>query len=155
MKSSRSIWNNITRKIMAQRRSRLPLYVGLVTAGGVGYYLYTAGGSPTAAEKQFESDLSRASEKVKSELPGRGTPAKKEAEKWGSEAGAKLDSAADKARAELAKAEGRFDQYKKDADQYRKDAAHSTLKKIDEVDGKVEAQAAKAKSGLSSWFGGK
>lgn len=54
----------------------------------------------------------------------------------------------DKARAELAKAEGKFDQY-------RKDAASSTMKKIDEADRKVEEGAAKTKSGISSWFGGK
>jgi len=140
---------------MAQPKSRVPLYLGLTAAGGVGYYLYTAGGSPKVAEKQFESDLSRASAKVKSELPGRGNQAQKEAEKWGSEAGAKLDSATEKARAELLKAEGKFDQYKKDADQYRKEASSATLKKIDEVDRKVEEGAAKAKSGISSWFGGK
>ncbi|THV51101.1 hypothetical protein BGAL_0123g00130 [Botrytis galanthina] len=133
---------------MAQRSSRAPLYIGLAAAGGVGYYLYSAGGSPKVAEKQFESDLSRASAKVKSEIPGRTTQAQKEAEKWGSEAGAKLDSAASQARAELAKAEGKFEQYKNDA-------AQTTMKKIDEVDRKVEAEAAKAKSGISSWFGGK
>ena len=38
-------------------------------------------------------DLSRASAKIKSELPGRGNEAKKEGEKWASEAGSKLDSA--------------------------------------------------------------
>ncbi|ESZ97503.1 hypothetical protein SBOR_2050 [Sclerotinia borealis F-4128] len=140
---------------MAQRSSRAPLYFGLAAAGGVGYYLYSAGGSPKVAEKQFETDLSRASAKVKSEIPGRATQAQKEAEKWGSEAGAKLDSATNQARAELGKAEGKFDQYKKDADQYRKEAAQTTMKKIDEVDRKVEAEAAKAKSGISSWFGGK
>ncbi|TEY71376.1 hypothetical protein BOTCAL_0094g00200 [Botryotinia calthae] len=133
---------------MAQRSSRAPLYIGLAAAGGVGYYLYSAGGSPKVAEKQFESDLSRASAKVKSEIPGRSTQVQKEAEKWGSEAGAKLDSAANQARAELAKAEGKFEQYKNDA-------AQTTMKKIDEVDRKVEAEAAKAKSGISSWFGGK
>ncbi|KAF5869683.1 putative calcofluor white hypersensitive protein [Botrytis fragariae] len=133
---------------MAQRSSRAPLYIGLAAAGGVGYYLYSAGGSPKVAEKQFESDLSRASAKVKSEIPGRTTQAQKEAEKWGSEAGAKLDSATNQARAELAKAEGKFEQYKNDA-------AQTTMKKIDEVDRKVEAEAAKAKSGISSWFGGK
>ncbi|KAK6600928.1 hypothetical protein H4I95_07910 [Botrytis cinerea] len=133
---------------MAQRSSRAPLYIGLAAAGGVGYYLYSAGGSPKVAEKQFESDLSRASAKVKSEIPGRSTQAQKEAEKWGSEAGAKLDSAGQQARAELAKAEGKFEQYKNDA-------AQTTMKKIDEVDRKIEAEAAKAKSGISSWFGGK
>jgi hypothetical protein len=37
-------------------RSRAPLAIGLAAAGGVGYYLYSAGGSPRAAEKQFESE---------------------------------------------------------------------------------------------------
>lgn len=50
----------------------------------------------------------------------------------------------DKARAELVKAEGKFDQYRKDG-----------LEKIDAADRKIEAEAAKAKSGISSWFGGK
>lgn len=35
-------------------RSRLPLLLGLTAAGGAGYYLYGAGGSPKVAEKQFE-----------------------------------------------------------------------------------------------------
>lgn len=37
-------------------RSRAPLAIGLAAAGGVGYYLYSAGGNPRAAEKQFESE---------------------------------------------------------------------------------------------------
>ena len=36
-------------------RSRLPLILGGTAVAGVGYYLYNAGGSPKAAEKQFES----------------------------------------------------------------------------------------------------
>ena len=51
---------------------------------------------------------------------------------------------ADKARAELAKAEGKFEKAGSDA-----------MKKIDQADRKVEAEAAKTKSGISSWFGGK
>jgi len=39
---------------MAQPRSRAPLFIGLAAAGGVGYYLYSAGGSPKVAEKKFE-----------------------------------------------------------------------------------------------------
>jgi hypothetical protein len=39
---------------MAQKKSQLPLMLGLLAAGGVGYYLYTAGGYPKVAEKQFE-----------------------------------------------------------------------------------------------------
>ena len=38
-------------------------------------------------------DLSRASSKFKGELPGKGNEVKKDAEKWGSQAGAKLDDA--------------------------------------------------------------
>jgi len=133
---------------MAQPKSRAPLIIGLAAAGGVGYYLYTAGGNPKVAEKQFETDLSRASAKVKSEIPGRGKEAEKNAEKWATEAGQKIDSTTDKARAELGKAEAKFDQY-------RKDASKDALKKIDELDRKVEEGTAKAKSGISSWFGGK
>jgi len=95
---------------MAQPKSKAPLYIGLIAAGGVGYYLYGAGGNPKVAEKQFESDLSHASAKVQSELPGRGKEARKEGEKYAAEAGAKIDSAVEKGRAELAKAE----QYGKD-----------------------------------------
>lgn len=39
---------------MAQPKSRVPLALGLTAAGGVGYYLYSAGGSPKVAEKKFE-----------------------------------------------------------------------------------------------------
>jgi len=129
---------------MAQRKSNAAVYVGLAAAGGVGYYLYTAGGNPKVAEKQFESDLSKASAKVKSEVPGRTKEAQKDAEKWASEAGAKVDSTVDKARAEAVKVE-----------QYGKDTKSEALKKIDQADRKIEEGAAKAKSGISSWFGGK
>ncbi|KAI9746549.1 MAG: hypothetical protein M1818_000262 [Claussenomyces sp. TS43310] len=150
---------------------RVGVIAGLAVAGGVGYYLYGAGGSAKAAEKQFEgsqtphsskpkgtmladlstlttADVSKASAKLKSEMPGKGKQTEKQTEAWASEAGAKLDSAADKAREELARAEGKFDQY-------RKDASKETLKSIDKFDAKVEEKAAQAKSGLSSWFGGK
>jgi len=133
---------------MAQPKSQLPLAIGLTLAGGVGYYLYSAGGSPKAAEKKFEADLAKASSKVKGELPGRGTEAKKTGEAWASEAGSKVDSAADKARAELARAEAK-------AEQYGKEAKKETMAKIDQFDKTVEKKAAEAKSGLSSWFGGK
>ncbi|KAG9241289.1 hypothetical protein BJ878DRAFT_521477 [Calycina marina] len=129
---------------MAAPKSKIPLALGLTAAGGVGYYLYTAGGSPKVAEKQFEKDISAASAKIKSEIPGRSTEAKKEGEKLASQVGANYDSAAERARAELAKAEA-----------YGRDAKNDTLKKIDAADRKIEAKASEAKSGISSWFGGK
>lgn len=36
-------------------RSRMPLVLGLGAAGGIGYYLYSAGGNAKAAEAKFES----------------------------------------------------------------------------------------------------
>ncbi|KAI0170828.1 hypothetical protein BJ166DRAFT_204864 [Pestalotiopsis sp. NC0098] len=129
-------------------RSRAPLYLGLTAAGGVGYYLYSAGGSPSVAQKQAEADAHKLSAKVKGELPGRGQEAEKKAEAYGKEAGQKFDNALQKSQAEIAKA-------KADAEAYAKDVKASTLKKVDEFDRKVETKAAEAKTGLSSWFGGK
>ncbi|KAI6714321.1 hypothetical protein JHW43_003135 [Diplocarpon mali] len=133
---------------MAQPKSRAPLFIGLAAAGGVGYYLYNAGGNPKVAEKQAEGVWSArdalTSAKIKSEIPGRTQEAQKEGEKWASQAGAKVDSAVATSKAELAKAEGKFDQYRKEAGA-----------KIDAADKKIENKAAEAKSGISSWFGGK
>lgn len=36
------------------QKSRLPLYAGAAAVSAVGYYLYSAGGSPKVAEKKFE-----------------------------------------------------------------------------------------------------
>lgn len=44
---------------MAARR--IGLYGGLTAAGGIGYYLYQAGGNPKLAEKEFERALSSSS----------------------------------------------------------------------------------------------
>jgi len=124
------------------------LWLGVAAAGGVGYYLYSAGGSPKVAEKNLEADLSKASAKIKGELPGRGKEAQKKGEAWASEAGQKFDNAADKARAEFAKAENKLDGY-------RKEAGKETTAAINKFDSTVEKETAKAKSGISSWFGGK
>lgn len=37
-------------------RSRAPLFLGLTAAGGIGYYLYGAGGNAKVAEKNFEGE---------------------------------------------------------------------------------------------------
>jgi len=129
-------------------RSNIGLWVGVAAAGGVGYYLYTAGGSPKVAEKNLEADLSKASAKIKGELPGRGKEVQKKGEAWASEAGQKFDNATEKARAELAKAEGKLDSY-------RKEAGKEATAAINKFDATVEKETAKAKSGISSWFGGK
>lgn len=98
-------------------KSRIPLILGVSAAGGVGYYLYNAGGSPRAAEKRFESkyhtylpmhilvnhhpiaytllgDAHRVSAKLKGELPPQHkTDVQHHAEKAGKEIGGKFDEA--------------------------------------------------------------
>lgn len=40
-------------------RSKAPTYLAVAAASGVGYYLYNAGGNPSAAAKQAKSTLRR------------------------------------------------------------------------------------------------
>ncbi|KAF4922126.1 hypothetical protein CGCVW01_v005504 [Colletotrichum viniferum] len=129
-------------------KSKAPLFLGLTAAGGVGYYLYSAGGNPNAAEKKFESDVHKASAEIKSHIPGRTPEAQKGFGDAGARAGARIDSAA-------SEADKQFSSAKSTAEAYAKDAKAEALKKIDQFDKKVEDGAAKAKSGVSSWFGGK
>jgi len=129
-------------------RSRLPLILGLTAAGGVGYYLYSAGGNPKVAEKKFESDVHKASAKVKGELPGRVEQAQTKGKEVGAQLGAKYDSAVAGVNKEISKS-------KSEAEAWGKNVKADATKKIDEFDRKVEDGAAKAKSGVSSWFGGK
>ncbi|KDN61145.1 hypothetical protein CSUB01_00826 [Colletotrichum sublineola] len=140
-------------------KSKAPLYLGLTAAGGVGYYLYSAGGNPKAAEAKFESsnrfatgDVHKASAEVKSHLPGGRTP---DAQNKGAQAGAKLDEAGAKLDSAVAQADKKFSATKSNVEAYAKDAKAEALKKVDAFDKKVEDEAAKAKSGISSWFGGK
>ncbi|KAH6649713.1 hypothetical protein F5144DRAFT_19115 [Chaetomium tenue] len=129
-------------------RSRAPLAIGLAAAGGVGYYLYSAGGSPRAAEKQFESDAHHVAAKIKGEVPHRSTNLEQEGRKAGKELGAKVDSAVETVNRDISKA-------RSETEAYAKAAKADTLKKIDEFDRKVEDGAAKSKSYVSSWFGSK
>ncbi|KAK3301416.1 uncharacterized protein B0H64DRAFT_37712 [Chaetomium fimeti] len=129
-------------------RSKAPLAVGLAAAGGVGYYLYSAGGSPRAAEKQFESDAHHVAAKIKGEVPQRSTDLEREGRRVGKEIGARVDNAVDTVNRDVSKA-------KSETESYAKSAKADTLKKIDEFDRKVEDGASKSKSYVSSWFGSK
>ncbi|KAI9759685.1 MAG: hypothetical protein M4579_002162 [Chaenotheca gracillima] len=128
-------------------RSRLPLILGLAVASAGGYYLYTAGGDPKVAQKQVEHDAARASSAIKNDLPGREKEARKQGEAKAQEFGAKFDKTVDDARSKLGDAEAK-------ANQYRKETGKDLQNKIDQADKKVEEGAAKAKSGVSGWFGG-
>ncbi|KAL7939857.1 hypothetical protein V8C35DRAFT_17435 [Trichoderma chlorosporum] len=128
-------------------KSRMPLYLGVAAAGGVGYYLYGAGGNAKAAEKKFESDVDKASAKIKGKLPGDHPDAERNLKGYGQEAGAKIDKA-------IADADREASRLKKDAEAYAKDAKSEALKAVDKFDQTVEDKAAKAKGGISGWFGG-
>jgi len=123
-------------------------FLGVAAAGGVGYYLYNAGGDPKVAEKKFEADASRVSSQIKNELPGRGKEAKKEGEALVNQAGSKFDQASVDAKSKLADAEAK-------ARELSQKAGKDLNGAVDKFDKTVEEKAAKAKSGISSWFGGK
>jgi len=126
-------------------RTRVPLIVGLTAAGGIGYYLYGAGGNPKIAETKFESDVHKASANVKSHLPGTSPNVEGSAKTYGKEAGAKIDKA-------WGEADKKAGQAKSNAEAYAKEAKADALRAVDKFDNKVEDGAAKAKSGISSWF---
>lgn len=126
----------------------MPMILGAGAVGGIGYYLYSAGGNAKAAENKFESDVHRASASVKSRLPGSSSNAEKEFKGYGAEAGAKIDKA-------ITEADRQAGKLKSNTEAYAKDAKAEALKAVDKFDQKVEEGAAKAKSGISGWFGGK
>ncbi|KAL9125528.1 MAG: hypothetical protein Q9217_005285 [Psora testacea] len=137
--------------------------LGLVAAGGVGYYLYQAGGDPKVARKEVEHDMTSATSRAKGEKVS-AESAKKQGEEWAARAGSKIDSTIDDARSKVheadslitrkaGQAESKLDQLKHDSaasfDRTRKEAEN----KIEEFDNKVEKKTSEAKGGISSWLG--
>ncbi|PGH21570.1 hypothetical protein AJ80_03130 [Polytolypa hystricis UAMH7299] len=133
-------------------KSRMPMWLGIgAAAAGGGYYLYSAGGDPKKATRKLEDDASRARSKLRGE--------KQSAEEMGERAGAKVDEAVDNAADRAKGVENRSSQLTKEGVEKFDEARHSTAQdikqKIEEADKTVEQKAAEAKSGVSSWFGGK
>ncbi|KAK4230240.1 hypothetical protein QBC38DRAFT_496771 [Podospora fimiseda] len=150
---------------------RAPIALGAAAAGGIGYYLYSAGGNPRVAERKFEADAHRASSKLKESIPpphdassyrssnydsqspissSRSSSssirtdesAEQKGARVGQQVGGKIDSAVN----DLSKA-------KQDTESYAKQTKAEALRKIDDFDRTVEEKAAKSKSYLSGWFG--
>ncbi|EGY13331.1 hypothetical protein VD0002_g7776 [Verticillium dahliae] len=126
-------------------KSKAPLAIGLTAAGGIGYYLFAAGGSPKVAEKKAEADAHRAAASIKSHLPGRDVGAQGTLGDAAARTGAKIDHAA-------AEADKQFGIAKSNAEAFAKDAKAETLKSINEFDHKVENKASEVKKAASSWF---
>ncbi|KAK2734928.1 hypothetical protein FQN57_001425 [Myotisia sp. PD_48] len=143
---------------MSNQRLLKVLGVGAVGAGA--YYLYTAGGDPKKATRHFEDDASRATSKIR----GSG----KSAQSIGEEAGAKVDEAqianttlskVDNARDKARRTDQTLAEKAKEGIDKVDKAGHETARdinaKLEGVDKTLEQKAAEAKSGVSSWFGGK
>jgi len=131
---------------------------GLAVAGGVGYYLYAAGGDPKVAQKQAEADASKLSSQVKGQLPGTEKQIKKDFELGASEAGQKMDRALADAKAQANKADAKIQEFSSDAqkklEQARKDTGATLNSAVDKFDKNVTEGAAKSKSWIGGMFGG-
>ncbi|KAA8906410.1 hypothetical protein FN846DRAFT_718019 [Sphaerosporella brunnea] len=127
-------------------KNRIPLILGLGAAGVLGYYFYTAGGDLNIAKKAAEHDAAKVSSSIRDELPGREKEVKTGAEETMARAGATIDSKVEEGKQRIAEGVQRLDQG-------TQSTKSTVLGKIDEADRKIEAEAAKAKGGIMSWFG--
>ncbi|KAB2572197.1 hypothetical protein BFW01_g3187 [Lasiodiplodia theobromae] len=136
--------------------SRIGLSVGLGVAGGIGYYLYQAGGDPKLAEREFEHDASRLSSKIKGDLPGKEKEAKTSAKVLGEEAGEAIDKTIAEAKATTSKIDEKLEAYRAQADKKIGEVSSQTAKElhsaVDKFDKTVEDKTAQSKSWLSGWF---
>ncbi|KAK3115660.1 hypothetical protein LTR53_004761 [Teratosphaeriaceae sp. CCFEE 6253] len=134
---------------------RLWQIVGGAAALGGGYYLYNAGGSPKAAEKRFEADLSKAGQSMG--VTGKGKETQKVAEVSIADAGKKVDQFVQDAKATTSNIDRKLESYRAQAEKTIekdfKEGRAEANKAIDSFDKKVNEEAAKAKSTLGSWFG--
>ncbi|KAK8198117.1 hypothetical protein IWZ00DRAFT_541351 [Phyllosticta capitalensis] len=122
---------------MATRKTSMQVWLwsSAALSGGVGWYLYKAGGTKKAEAQ-----------------PSNMTSAKS----IGAEAGQKIDTAINDARTTANRVDKKLEAYRAQADkkvgdysaQVKKDA-HSAVEQFDKT---VEDQAAKSKSWLSGWF---
>ncbi|KAJ5513966.1 hypothetical protein N7463_003518 [Penicillium fimorum] len=131
-------------------KSRVPMILGLAAAGAGGYYLYSAGGSPSAAKHQMKIDAEKAREK----LPGRDN-AEKYGTDLGKEAGANVDDAIAKARAEVQEGKDKLEELRGEAKSKFNAGREKVNNSVDQIDRDVEQKAAEAKGAVSGWLGGK
>ncbi|KAF4760327.1 hypothetical protein N7455_002065 [Penicillium solitum] len=138
-------------------KNRVPLFLGLAAAGAGGYYLYSAGGDPSAAKHQLRIDAEKAREK----LPGTNN-AEKSGTDVGKEAGANIDDAIARARAEGKRVPDLAHEGKEKLDELREEAKNKfnanrdkINSNVDQIDREVEQKAAEAKGAVSGWLGGK
>ncbi|KAF2099414.1 hypothetical protein NA57DRAFT_74914 [Rhizodiscina lignyota] len=137
---------------------RIWTFAGVAAAGGVGYYLYQAGGDPKVAQKKVEADASRISSEVKAQLPGKEKELQKNFEQRAQQAGQQVDKAFSDVKSQTQKADAKLEQYRADAEkkleQARKDTGASLSSAVEKFDKNVQDGSAKTQSWIGSWFGG-
>ncbi|EGP90997.1 unnamed protein product [Zymoseptoria tritici ST99CH_1A5] len=129
--------------------------LGATVLAGAGYYFYKAGGDPKVAQKKLEADAAKVSREVRDHVPGSAKELKKDAESAGAQIQSKANQLGRDAKAEASKVDAKLEQYRQDAAAQLKQTGKEANKAIDKFDNEVEKGASQAKSGLSSWFGGK
>ena len=139
--------------------NRATTWIGLGAAGAVGYYFYQAGGDPKVAEKKFEADAAKVSATLKDQVPGQAKKLQKEGELTLENAKSSLSSLGKDLKSEANKVDAKVSKLSSDAasklDQTGRDVHAAGSKAVNEFDKNVNEGTAKAKSGLSSWFGSK
>ncbi|KAK5131702.1 hypothetical protein LTR08_000756 [Meristemomyces frigidus] len=131
---------------------------GVAAVGGIGYYLYSAGGNPKVAEKKMEADAAKLRANMTSGMSGKGTEAQKHSEVLAADAGARLDNALKDAKQGVSKIDTKLESYRQEAEKTIEQKAHdaqvNAKHAVDSFDKNVTEAASKAKSSASGWFGG-
>ncbi|KAF8417815.1 hypothetical protein BGX38DRAFT_1243255, partial [Terfezia claveryi] len=110
------------------------------------YYMYGAGGDTKVAKESAERDATSASARLKEELPGGGKEGTASAEETLARIGSQVDKTVQEGKHRISEASQKLEEKVEDA-------KRPVLGTIDEMDKKIEKEASKAKSGISSWFG--
>ncbi|KAK7509553.1 uncharacterized protein IWZ02DRAFT_465303 [Phyllosticta citriasiana] len=142
---------------MATRKTSMQVWLwsSAALSGGVGWYLYQAGGSKKAVEREAQREHPRLGVS-RPTLTCHQENSMTSAKTIGAEAGQKIDSAINEARTTANRVDQKLEAYRAQADrkvgdystQVKKDA-HNAVEQFDKT---VEDQAAKSKSWLSGWF---
>lgn len=110
---------------------------------------------PSANHNDITADAAKISREVRDHVPGTAKELQKDAESASAQAQSKLNQFGRDAKAEASKVDAKLQDFRQDASKQIDAAGKEINKKIDKFDNTVEAEASKAKSGLSGWFGGK
>ncbi|KAF8457708.1 hypothetical protein BGX38DRAFT_1156852 [Terfezia claveryi] len=127
-------------------KNNLPLILGGAALLAGAYYMYGAGGDTKVAKESAERDATSASARLKEELPGGGKEGTASAEETLARIGSQVDKTVQEGKHRISEASQKLEEKVEDA-------KRPVLGTIDEMDKKIEKEASKAKSGISSWFG--